>query len=247
MRTARSSGSSRSVLSCRSTSLRAQASGTRAGPLLGQVSPRSGVVHRDSEGVGARYGAREVWRQLQREGIEVAGCTVERLIRLAGPKKRGQSARSGVRPSQMRTLPAQPIWWIAASTPTPRTGFWLADPTSVPTWSGFVCAAFVVDAFSRFVVALSVTNSLRIDLALNALKQALWARRPDTTDPERRLVHHSGAAKGPGPARVRHPGVLKLVQSILASVCNRSLQSAELLRAIYALESLLSLMRTLRL
>ena len=69
-----------------------------------------------------------------------------------------------------------------------------SDPyTYVPTWSGFAYAAFVVDAFSRFIVGRRVSNNLRTELALDALEQALWARRPDTTDPDRRLVHHSDA------------------------------------------------------
>ncbi len=65
--------------------------------------------------------------------------------------------------------------------------------TYVPTWSGFAYAAFVVDAYSRFIVGWRVSNNLRTDLALDALEQALWARRPDTASPDRRLVHHSDA------------------------------------------------------
>ena len=70
---------------------------------------------------------------------------------------------------------------------------WLSDITYVPTWSGFVYAALVIDAYSRFIVGWRVSNSLRTDLALDALEQALWARRPDTADPDQRLVHHSDA------------------------------------------------------
>ena len=70
---------------------------------------------------------------------------------------------------------------------------WLSDITYVPTWSGFVYAALVIDAYSRFVVGWRVSNSLRTDLALDALEQALWARRPDTASPDQRLVHHSDA------------------------------------------------------
>ena len=60
-----------------------------------------------------------------------------------------------------------------------------------PTWTGFAYAAFVIDAFSRFIVGWRVSASLRTGLALDALEQALWARRPDTADPDHRLVHHS--------------------------------------------------------
>ena len=70
---------------------------------------------------------------------------------------------------------------------------WLADITYVPTWSGFAYAALVIDAYSRFIVGWRVSASLRTDLALDALEQAIWARRPDTADPNRRLVHHSDA------------------------------------------------------
>ncbi|MCQ3805557.1 MAG: DDE-type integrase/transposase/recombinase [Acidimicrobiia bacterium] len=74
-----------------------------------------------------------------------------------------------------------------------RKGAPVRPYTYVPTWSGFAYAAFVVDAYSRFIVGWRVSNNLRTDLALDALEQALWARRPDTTDPDRRLVHHSDA------------------------------------------------------
>ena len=68
----------------------------------------------------------------------------------------------------------------------------------MPTWSGFAYAAFVVDAFSRFIVGWRVSNSLRTDLALDALEQALWARRPDKASPDHRLVHHSDAGSQGG-------------------------------------------------
>ncbi len=69
-----------------------------------------------------------------------------------------------------------------------------SDPyTYVPTGSGFVYAAFVIDVYSRFIVGWRVSNSLETDLALDALEQAIWARRPDTSDPDRKLVHHSDA------------------------------------------------------
>ena len=74
---------------------------------------------------------------------------------------------------------------------------WLSDITYVPTWSGFVYVALVIDAYSRFIVGWRVSNSLRTDLALDALEQALWARRPDTASPDQRLVHHSDAGGQP--------------------------------------------------
>ena len=138
------------------------------------------------------YGARKVWRQLKREGVVVARCTVERLMRLEGLKGvvRGEKRRTTV-PDEDAARPADLVdrsFW--ADRPD---RLWLADLTYVPTWSGFVYVAFVVDAFSRFIVGWRVSDSLRTDLALDALEQALWARRPDTKEPDRRLVHHSDA------------------------------------------------------
>ena len=74
-----------------------------------------------------------------------------------------------------------------------RKGAPVRPYTYVPTWSGFAYAALVIDAYSRFVVGWRVSASLRTDLALDALEQAIWARRPDTADPDRGLVHHSDA------------------------------------------------------
>ena len=71
---------------------------------------------------------------------------------------------------------------------------WTADITYVPTWSGFAYVALVIDAYSRFIVGWRVSNNLRTDLALDALEQALWARRPDSG----RLVHHSDAGSQGG-------------------------------------------------
>ena len=138
------------------------------------------------------YGARNLWRQLKREGIGVARCTVERLMRLEGLKGvvRGEKRRTTI-PDDSAARPAD---LVDRSFDADRPNrLWLADITYVPTWSGFAYAALVIDAYSRFIVGWRVSNSLRTDLALDALEQALWARRPDTADPHRRLVHHSDA------------------------------------------------------
>ena len=134
------------------------------------------------------YGARKVWRQLQREGIEVARCTVERLMRREGLQGvvRGETKRTTI-PDEDAARPRDLVDRSFGADAPNR--LWLADITYVPTWTGFVYAAFVIDAFSRFVVGWRVSNSLRTDLALDALEQALWARRPDSD----RLVHHSDA------------------------------------------------------
>ena len=138
------------------------------------------------------YGARKVWRQLQREGVGVARCTVERLMRHQGLKGvvRGETKRTTI-PDDSAARPADLVDRIFEADGPNR--LWLADITYVPTWSGFAYAALVIDAYSRFIVGWRVSGSLRTDLALDALEQAIWARRPDTADPDRRLVHHSDA------------------------------------------------------
>lgn len=131
------------------------------------------------------YGARKVWRQLNREGIPVARCTVERLMRASGLSGavRGRKARTtiaddtGARPSDLVCRE------FSASRPNQ---LWVSDLTYVTTWQGFVYVAFVIDVFSRMIVGWRASRSPRTDLALDALEQALWAR-PDT----RQLVHHS--------------------------------------------------------
>ncbi len=131
------------------------------------------------------YGARKIWRQLGREGIEVARCTVERLMRqlgLAGAV-RGRKLRTTL-PDEAAARPADLVKRdFTASQPNQ---LWVADLTYVTSWSGFVYVAFVIDAFSRRIVGWRVSRSLRSDLALDALEQALYAR-PDT----QQLVHHS--------------------------------------------------------
>ena len=138
------------------------------------------------------YGARKVWRQLQREGVGVARCTVERLMRQEGLKGvvRGEKKRTTI-PDDSAARPADLVDRSFEADGPDR--LWLADITYVPTWSGFAYVALVIDAYSRFIVGWRVSNSLRTDLALDALEQALWARRPDTADPDRGLVHHSDA------------------------------------------------------
>ena len=131
------------------------------------------------------YGARKVWRQLNRENFPVARCTVERLM--------GNMGLQGV-------VRGKKVWTTVADESADRPAdlverdftadrpnrLWIADITYVATWSGFVYVAFVFDVFSRMIVGWRVSRSLRSDLALDALEQALYAR-PN----EKRLVHHS--------------------------------------------------------
>ncbi len=132
------------------------------------------------------YGARKVWLQLKREGFEVARCTVERLMRKMGLRGvvRGRGYKVTTISDDAAERPADLVHRdFSADRPNQ---LWVADITYVATWSGFVYVAFVTDVFSRKIVGWRVSNSLRSDLALDALEQALCARS-DTTD----LIHHS--------------------------------------------------------
>jgi len=131
------------------------------------------------------YGARKVWRQLIREDIRVARCTVERLMREMGLRGalRGRKFKTTIT-DETASRPADLVQRdFTANRPNQ---LWVADLTYVATWAGFVYVAFITDVFSRKVVGWRVSNSLRSDLALDALEQALHAR-PDIDN----LVHHS--------------------------------------------------------
>ncbi len=131
------------------------------------------------------YGARKVWRQLKREGVAVARCTVERLMREMGLRGvvRGRTFKTTTGDSEA----VRPLDLVQRDFTASRPNeLWVADLTYVATWSGFVFVAFVIDVFARRIVGWRVSSSLRSDLALDALEQALWAR-PETSE----LVHHS--------------------------------------------------------
>lgn len=131
------------------------------------------------------YGPRKVWRQLRREGMSVARCTVERLMRQMGLQGavRGKKFKTTI-PDISANRPADLVCRaFAANRPNE---LWVADFTYVATWQGFVYVAFIIDVFSRAIVGWRASRSMRNDLTLDALEQALYAR-PDTEH----LVHHS--------------------------------------------------------
>ena len=134
------------------------------------------------------YGPRKVWRHLtRREGIRVARCTVERLMRRIGLRGavRGGAVRITTTPG---VVAVRPLDLVARKFRAARPNqLWVADLTYIATWRGFVYAAFVVDVFSRRIVGWRVSNSLRTDLALDALEQALYDRAGNLDG----LVHHS--------------------------------------------------------
>jgi transposase InsO family protein len=136
------------------------------------------------------YGVRKVWIQLNREGIAVAKCTVRRLMRQLGIRGATRGNAFKVTTVSDGSLVRPPDLVDRDFTATGPNRLWLADITYVATWSGFVYVAFVVDAFSRRIVGWRTSTSLRTDLALDALEQAIWDRLDG--DPSR-LVHHSDA------------------------------------------------------
>jgi putative transposase len=141
-------------------------------------------VHEDNYSV---YGARKVWRQLNREGVVVARCTVQRLMRQLGlsGRVRGRHRRTTI-PAPSAPRPADLVGRHFSATAPNQ--LWVADITYVATWSGFAYAAFVTDAFSRKIVGWRVSANLRADLALDALEMAIWSRREEDVSG---VVHHS--------------------------------------------------------
>jgi transposase InsO family protein len=132
------------------------------------------------------YGARKVWLQLKREGFEVARCTVERLMAQMGLRGavRGRAFKRTTVTDESAPRPADLVQRDFSADRPNR--LWVADLTYVATWTGFAYVAFVTDVFSRRIVGWRVSRSLRSDLALDALEQALHSRR-DLDG----LVHHS--------------------------------------------------------
>ncbi len=133
------------------------------------------------------YGVRKVWRQLQRETIDVARCTVARLMRRAGLAGaiRGKPVKTTV---SDKSTPC-PLDHVNRNFRAPRPNMlWLSDFTYVSTWSGFVYVAFVIDAFARKIVGWRASRSMSAEFVLDALDQALHDRRPVHGGG---LVHHS--------------------------------------------------------
>jgi putative transposase len=154
-----------------------------------QLAAQIRRVHAENFGV---YGADKLWRQLNREGVRVARCTVERLMRklgLAGAV-RGRRRRTTTKPAPASARPADLVGRNFTAAAPNR--LWVADVTYVWTWAGFVYIAFVVDAFSRRILGWRCATHLRTDLALDALEMAIWTRqRHSGGGLLSGLVHHS--------------------------------------------------------
>ncbi|EKR5136206.1 IS3 family transposase [Escherichia coli] len=129
------------------------------------------------------YGVRKVWRQLLREGIRVARCTVARLMAVMGLAGvlRGKKVRTTVSRKTVAAGDRVNRQFVAER----PDQLWVADFTYVSTWRGFVYVAFIIDVFAGYIVGWRVSSSMETTFVLDALEQALWARRPSGT------VHHS--------------------------------------------------------
>jgi putative transposase len=143
-------------------------------------------IHRVFDENYSVYGARKVWRQLNRESIAVARCTVERLMRqegLAGRVRGDATRRTTVPETNARPADLVERRFLAQR----PNQLWIADITYVATWSGFAYTSFIIDGYSRRIVGWRVWNRLKATLALDALEMAIWSRN-DNLDG---LVHHS--------------------------------------------------------
>src|SRR6516162_10482080 len=133
------------------------------------------------------YGVRKVWRQLKREGFDVARCTMARLMRAMGLQGviRGKSVKTTV---SDQAAPC-PLDHVNRQFKVPRPNvLWLSDFTYVATWTGFVYVAFVIDAYARRIVGWRVSRSAHAGFVLDALEQAIHDRKPVSGGG---IVHHS--------------------------------------------------------
>jgi len=133
------------------------------------------------------YGADKVWKQMNREGVEVARCTVERLMRRLGLRgvRRGKVMRTTISDNKAPCPLDKVNRQFRAERPNQ---LWVSDFTYVSTWQGWLYVAFVVDVFARRIVGWRVSSSMTTDFVLDALEQALYARQPER---DSSLVHHS--------------------------------------------------------
>ena len=133
------------------------------------------------------YGADKVWKQMNREGIAVARCTVERLMNKQGlcGVRRGKVVRTTT-PDTSAPCPLDRVnRQFTADRPNQ---LWVSDFTYVSTWQGWLFVAFIIDVFARRIVGWRVSSSMRTDFVLDALEQALFDRQPQRNAS---LIHHS--------------------------------------------------------
>lgn len=133
------------------------------------------------------YGADKVWHQMNREDIEVARCTVERLMKRMGLQgvRRGKVVRTTISDNKALCPLDKVNRQFKADRPNQ---LWVSDFTYVSTWQGWLYVAFVIDVFARRIVGWRVSSSMRTDFVLDALEQALYDRQPERNNS---LIHHS--------------------------------------------------------
>jgi putative transposase len=137
------------------------------------------------------YGARKVWHQLRREGIQVARCTVERLMKADG--LRGVVRGAKIKTTRPDPKVARPQDLVERQFSAQRPNqLWVVDFTYVATWVGFVYVAFCIDVFSRLITGWRAAKSMTTDLVLDALEMGIWQRKRTGHDLDG-LVHHSDA------------------------------------------------------
>lgn len=147
---------------------------------------------RESSRLIAALGSRKMWLHLRRKGHDVARCTIERLYREHG----WEGARYGKKPRT--TIPdeaaARPVDLVERDfAPARPNRLWVADFTYVPTWTGMVYVAFVVDAFARRVIGWRVATRMTTPLVLDALEQAIFTRANEGVSDLTGLISHSDA------------------------------------------------------
>ena len=133
------------------------------------------------------YGADKVWKQMNREGVEIARCTVERLMKRLGLQgvRRGKVVRTTISDTKAPCPLDRVNRVFKAERPNQ---LWVSDFTYVSTWQGWLYVAFVIDVYARRIVGWRVSSSMHTEFVLDALEQALYARRPER---DGELIHHS--------------------------------------------------------
>lgn len=169
--------------------------GRRRSPSARELGDRELVpeIHRVFDENRRLYGARKVWRELLRGGVDVPRCRVERLMRQEGLQgvSKGRKRPRTTCPDGQAERPADLV--DRDFTANEPNRLWVADFTYVFTWEKLGYAAFVVDVFSRRIVGWRVASSMTTDLVLDAIEMALWARDHQGMPVEKGLVHHSDA------------------------------------------------------
>jgi len=133
------------------------------------------------------YGADKVWRQMNREGVVIARCTVERLMKRLGLQgvRRGKVVRTTISDTKLPCPLDRVNRVFKAERPNQ---LWVSDFTYVSTWQGWLYVAFVIDVYARRIVGWRVSSSMHTEFVLDALEQALYARQPER---DGELIHHS--------------------------------------------------------